>query len=61
MSNWDLLSEILKDNGLAELLRKILFKLENKFNPCGNAIKVILDETIEWRKDNPHMGKEIVT
>ena len=61
MSNWDLLSEILKDHGLAELLRKILFKLENKFDPSGNAIKVILDETIEWRKDNPHKGKEIVT
>ena len=61
MDNWDLLSQILKDHGLEKLLRKILSKLENKFDSSGNAIKIILDETIEWKKDNPNMGREIVT
>ena len=60
MNNWDQLVTILAEYGLRKLLEKILNKLENKFDQNDNAMKTILDETMEWKINNPYMGKEIV-
>ena len=60
MNNWDQLATILAEHGLRKLLGKILNKLENKFDQNDNAMKIILDETMEWKINNPYMGKEIV-
>ena len=61
MNNCDQLAIILTEHGLEKLLGKILSKLENKFEENGNAMKIILDESTEWKINNPYMGKEIVS
>ena len=61
MGGWDILSDILKDHGLDNLMNQILQNIAKCDEIRIDSKKIIHQTTKQWSMDNPHTAKEIVT